>query len=202
MIQIQEREGTKKIRSSFDKKTTNTTPVELTIPAGQLLEYIGPVSNSLNEKIFAEVKERMRNNPTDEIFITVTSTGGPSGSAMSFFDVVRHMLKPKLSTIGSGDVDSSGVIIFLTGERRYISPRTTMLLHLAGRKFDPHTRYTADEMEAMAREDRLKDMQYATVVANASHILSVPEVLDLMKRNTILSPEELITYGLAHAMLP
>jgi ATP-dependent protease ClpP protease subunit len=163
----------------------------------QVLEYIGTVSNATNEKIFAEVKRRMKKNPVEEICLTVTSTGGPSGAAMCFYEMMRSILRPKLTTIGIGDVDSSGVIIFLSGSRRLISRRTTMLLHLAGRRFDPNVRFTAPELEAMALEDRLKDRQYAEIISNTSRNLSIADVLNMMEQNTVLSPEQLLDYGLA-----
>src|SRR6201999_4389177 len=98
----------------------------------------------------------------------ITSPGGPTGTAMSFYDTIRHVLKPNLVTIGSGDVDSSGIIIFLSGTRRYMTSRTTLLLHPAGRVFG-NQRFTTKEMEAMLAEDRMKDQQYASLIAQNSH---------------------------------
>jgi ATP-dependent protease ClpP protease subunit len=122
---------------------------------------------------------------------------------MSFYDTLRHIVKPNLITIGSGDVDSSGIIIFLTGDIRYVTPNTTLLLHPAGRTFDGSQRYTTLEVEAMLAEDRLKDQQYATVVAERSNgKLNTEQVLEMMRKHTILSPIDLVSYGLAHAVLP
>jgi ATP-dependent protease ClpP protease subunit len=167
----------------------------------QSLEYLGSVCNATNERLFVEFKKRIAKAPQEEIYLTVTSAGGPTGIGMCFYETMRCILKPKLITIGIGDVDSSGIIIFLSGERRLISARTTLLLHLAGRRFDPNARFTAGEIEAMAREDRLKDMQYASVVAESSLFLTSSDVLTMMEKNTVLSPEELLKFGLAHEIL-
>ena len=138
---------------------------------------------------------------THEIALFVSSPGGTTGIAMSFYDTVRYVLKPQLVTIGSGDVDSSGVIIFLSGSKRYVSARTTMLLHPAGRIFG-NQRYTTQEMEAMLTEDKLKDAQYAEVIAqNSKGRLTCSEVLTMMHAHTVLSPSKMLEYGLADAIL-
>lgn len=132
----------------------------------------------------------------------VNSFGGATGIGMAFYDAVNFWLKPKLVTIGSGDVDSSGITIFLSGQKRYLTRNTTLLLHLAGRTFEGGKRVTTVDMDAMLREDRLKDYQYACVVSDATNGKYSPEqILDLMAKNTILTPEEAVNMGLAHKVL-
>jgi ATP-dependent protease ClpP protease subunit len=165
------------------------------------LRYTGSVTRLMNEHVLKNMTYLL-DKSDDEIGLFVTSPGGATGTAMSFFDTVRHILKPRLVTIGSGDVDSSGVILFLSGERRYITARTTVLLHPAGRVFGSQ-RYTTREMEAMLAEDRQKDEQYASLVADSSKgILTTPEVLALMDQHTLLTPARMLELGLADAVLP
>ena len=136
------------------------------------------------------------------IYIIVTSPGGASGVAMSFFDSMRHIYKPNLETIGSGDVDSAGIVVFLSGLRRHITPNTTLLLHLASRTFPRGRRVSTLEMEAMLKEDKLKDFQYASIVAEHSNgRLSAQDVLVMMANNTVLTPTEAVDFGLAHKIL-
>jgi ATP-dependent Clp protease protease subunit len=166
------------------------------------VRYVGPVTRAGTERALLQIEKLLDKAPEEEICLFVTSTGGPTGTAMSFFDTIRNILQPRLITIGSGDVDSSGIILFLTGEKRYVTARTTLLLHPAGRRFDSDARFTTREIEAMLAEDRLKDAQYASVVAAASDgRLTHHEVLSLMEKHTVLSPEDLVRYGLAHAIL-
>lgn len=165
-------------------------------------EYFGTVNYATNERVIEEIREFVREAPEEPITLQVTSPGGPTGTAMSFYDTIRHVLKPRLTTIGSGDVDSSGIIIFLAGDTRYVTPNTTLLVHLAGRVFAEGKRFTAAEIDAMLREDRLKDFQYASVVAERSRgRLTSEQVLSMMEKNTILTPLELVAYGLADAVL-
>jgi len=187
------------LTSTKDTRIPSLLP-SLLPPRERTVFYTGTVTESQNEQVLKSIGTLL-DTSIDPIGLLVTSPGGTTGSAMSFYDAIKHILKPDLVTIGSGDVDSSGIIIFLTGNRRYVSPRTTMLLHSAGRHFGSQ-RYTTKEMKAMLQEDRLKDSQYAGVVAQNSHgRLTVPQVLMMMERETVLSPADMIKFGLADFML-
>lgn len=176
-----------------------TRPV---FPRERTVRYVGPVTRPATERTLKQIEKLIDASREEDIYLFVTSTGGPSGMAMSFFDTITAMLQPRLTTIGSGDVDSSGVILFLSGNYRYITAHTTLLFHPAGRRFDGTMRYTVQEMEAMLAEDRLKDRQYAEIVAAASRgKLGVEQVEHMMARHTVLSPDELVALGLADAVL-
>jgi ATP-dependent protease ClpP protease subunit len=187
------------IPSIITPSDLTSSPVPVFDPA-ELIEYLGTVNYATSERALSAIKSKMAAGRTPTML--VTSAGGPSGTAMSFYDTVRYVLKAPLVTIGSGDVDSSGIIIYLSGERRYVTKHTTLLLHPAGRSFDPGKRYTVPEMAAMVAEDRLKDAQYASVVAECSRgTLSQADVLSLMDIHTVLRPEDLLRYRLADAVL-
>jgi ATP-dependent protease ClpP protease subunit len=176
--------------------------VEPIFTRARTVRYVGPVTRATTERVLLQIEKLLNKSPEEEITLFVSSTGGPTGTVMSFFDTIKNILHPRLVTIGSGDVDSSGVILFLTGEKRYITARTTLLLHSAGRRFDSDARFTVREVQAMLAEDSLKDKQYASVVAGASGgKLKIEEVLTLMEAHTVLSPNDLVTYGLAHGIL-
>jgi ATP-dependent Clp protease protease subunit len=173
------------------------------LPArARTVRYVGSVTRVMNERIISQIEKLLAKSETEEVAMFITSPGGASGAAMSFYDTVRHMLKPKLVTIGSGEVDSSGIIIFLSGTRRFVTKRTTFLFHPAGRMFGSQ-RYTTNEMAAMLEEDRLKDRHYASVVSeNSKGKLTVEDVLLMMEQHTVLSAEDFCAAGLADEILP
>ena len=192
---------TKSVRSVIKRKGALAKKAPYFDP-DRMVEFFGMVSYAMTEKLVEEIQDLMHLDRTKEITMLVTSAGGPSGTAMGFYDTIRSVLKPKLVTIGSGDVDSSGIIVFLTGDTRYITKNTTLLLHLAGRTFDSGKRYTASEIDAIVREDRVKDFQYASILAERSGgRLTTEQVLAMMEKNTILTPLELVSYGLADEIL-
>ncbi len=166
------------------------------------LHWMGGVNYDMFTEITEAIRSMMLDNAQDPINLLVTSPGGASGIGMSFYDAMRLIYKPKLTTIGMGDVDSSGIIVFVTGQMRYVTPHTTLLLHLAGRTFENCKRFSTADMEAILREDKIKDRQYASIIAERSHRkLSVDDVLNLMRENTVLTAQEAVDLGIAHQVL-
>lgn len=173
-----------------------------TFPLSRLVHWLGSVHNDMYAETVREIKRLLDKDKAEPITLVVTSPGGATGIAMSFYDMMRKVYRPTLHTIGSGDVDSSGLIIFLAGERRYITPHTTLFLHLAGRTFDTARRFSTADMESILKEDKLKDLHYASVVSDRSGgRLSSAQVLELMAQNTVLTAVEAKEYGLAHHIL-
>lgn len=166
------------------------------------IEWLGGVNFENLDKNLKNIKSLMIEDPKNEIHLLVNSYGGPTGIAMSFYDAVKSWIKPNLITIGSGDVDSSGVIIFLSGKKRFLTKNTTILLHLGGRNFGTDKRFSTLDMENIMKEDSLKDFQYACVVADATDGKSSPaSILELMRNHTILTAKEAVDMGLAHSVL-
>ena len=185
-----------------ETRGTRANPGPGVFGTDELIKYLGCVNYATTERVLNDIRRRLDEAPGVPITMLVTSPGGPSGTGMSFYDTVRTILRPTLTTIGSGDIDSSGLIIFLTGSTRYVTAHTTGLLHKAGRYFDPNTRYTAKDLRTMAAEDDLKDEQYASIVAACSDgRLTTVEVLALMEAETVLQPVDMVRYGLAHAVI-
>ncbi len=165
-------------------------------------EWLGGVNHDNLRAALGSIKELLAQDAQEEISLIINSHGGATGIAMSFYDTVRSLLKPRLTTIGSGDVDSSGIIIFLAGEKRFLTRNTTLLFHLAGRTFGTEKRFSTADLEDILKEDKLKDYQYACVVSDATGGRSTPEkVLEMMSKNTVLTAEEAVNLGLAHKVL-
>ncbi len=190
-VQTQEQDSQKTLWSDFFMSRPERT-----------IEWLGGVNFENLQTVITKVKTLMMDDPNDEIHLMVNSYGGPTGVGMSFYDSVKSWLKPNLTTIGSGYVDSSGIIVFLAGHRRYLTKNTTLLFHLAGRTFGEGKRYSTHDMENMLKEDKVKDYQYACVVSDATEGKYSPEdVLKMMLDTTVLTAEEAVNMGLAHKVL-
>ena len=166
------------------------------------VEWLGGVNFDNLQIVLNKIKKLVEEDPAEEIYLVVNSYGGPTGVGMSFYDAVESWLRPNLTTVGSGDVDSSGIIVFLAGEKRYLTKNTTLLFHLAGRTFSTEKRFSTADLENILKEDKLKDYQYACVVSDRTNGRYSPEeVLNLMKNNTVLTALEAVQMGLAHKVL-
>ena len=180
-------------------------PLQTPVRPDRMIEWLGGVTYGALERTLGSIKVLMgpgNNTGSDEIFLLVSSYGGATGIGMSFYDAVTGWLHPNLVTIGSGDVDSSGIIVFLAGRRRYLTRNTTLLFHLAGRTLEKDVRHSSADLESMVKEDKLKDEQYARVVAEACGAdVTAEQVLGLMRQNTLLTAEEAVAMGLAHGII-
>ncbi|MBX4206458.1 ATP-dependent Clp protease proteolytic subunit [Candidatus Parcubacteria bacterium] len=166
------------------------------------VEWFGSVNHENLKGVLGKVKTLLSEDREQGITLLVNSPGGATGIAMSFYDTMRSVLKPALTTIGTGDVDSSGVILFLAGEKRLLTRNTTLLFHLAGRTFGTEKRFSTADLEDILKEDKLKDYQYACAVSDATEGRLTPEkVLIMMKKNTVLTAEEAVNLGLAHRII-
>lgn len=182
--------------------TRGETAVRHAFAPERTIHWMGAVNQGNFLDVMDDIRELIASGHGKPINLVVTSAGGPTGVAMSFYDSINKIYRPVLQTVGSGDVDSAGVIVFLAGTKRYVTSNTTMLLHMAGRTFEGGKRYTVADMEAMVKEDKLKDFQYASVIAeNSNGRLTVQKVLDMMAGNTILTSYEALELGLAHYVL-
>jgi ATP-dependent Clp protease, protease subunit len=166
------------------------------------IEWLGGVNYDNLRETITGLKEFMANSPSEEIHLFLNSPGGQTGIGMTFYDAVHSWLKPNLVTIGSGDVDSSGIIVFSAGKKRYLTKNTTLLFHLAGRTFGEGKRFSTADMENMLKEDKVKDYQYACVISDATGGRYTPErILEMMAANTVLTAQEAVNMGLAHKVL-
>lgn len=166
------------------------------------VEWLGGVNYENQREVLRGIKSLLAVDREQDIYLVVSSYGGATAIGMGFYDTVRSVFKPNLVTIGSGEVDSSGIVVLLSAEKRFVTKNTTFLLHMGGRTFDNGIRFTNVEIENMLKESRLRDYQYACVLADATNGRSTPEkILDLMAKDTILTAEEAVNLGLAHKVL-
>ncbi len=178
------------------------TTASFDVDPKRTIEWMGSVDEDTYINVSSKIKTMLRRDRTLPIHLIITSPGGTTGISMGFHDLMKKIVKPKLHTIGSGDVDSAAIILFLTGEKRTLTRNTTMLLHTAGRTFNSSRRFTTTEINSMLQEDTLKDRQYASVLADASDgRLSSDQAMSLMEQGTVLDPAMAVRYGLAHEVV-
>lgn len=63
-----------------------------------------------------------------ELLLMVCSSGGELESAFALIDVIRSSVIP-VKTVGLGQIGSAGLMIFLAGKPRILTPNTSILSH-------------------------------------------------------------------------
>lgn len=171
-------------------------------PTNRMVYWLGGVNQDNYEKVLTRIIELHEENAKEWITLLITSPGGSRAISAAFYDLVKYVLKPRLRTVGLGEVDSCGMLVFVAGEERLVAPRTTFYFHELSRDFDEKTHLRASELREMTHEVMFTQGLQAMAVADATNGKHQPEeILRLMERETSLNAEELVKMGIAHRIL-
>jgi ATP-dependent protease ClpP protease subunit len=131
--------------------------------------------------------------------LCITSGGGGIIPGFGVIDFVLSIQKTQIQTVALGDVSSMAIPLFLMGEQRIVSSRTTFLIHEMGRNFSKDCMYSTKEIRQMLQRLELQEKVYSEFVAKRScGKLSSEECLKFMREETSLTAEDALRLGLAH----
>ena len=76
------------------------------------------------------LKNELAEDPWSELKLIINSPGGSLSDAFALIDVMRGATA-KISTVGIGEISSSGLLIFMSGAKghRLLTPNTAILSH-------------------------------------------------------------------------
>ena len=172
----------------------------MTLNLNRIVPWFGAVNTENMSKVMAELVKLNKEDRDARITLFVMTAGGSSAIGFGFYDVVRGMNLP-IDTVGSGFVDSMGVIIFLVGKHRLVTPHTSMLIHEGRRYFSEKETITRRDSLAYQEESELYKGFYEGIVEeNTDGRIAPTQLEDMMLHNTVLNPDRMIELGLAHGL--
>ena len=135
---------------------------------------------------------QVKNQPKAERFnVYINSPGGYVDVGFEISDYLRNLGKP-ITTIGQGLVGSIATVIFMSGSVRKLKPNTEFLIHLPSGGIEG----TSHEIEEYSKY--IKDTESRVVKYYSEHTgLSTDEITPLLKKETILTPDEAFKLGFA-----
>ncbi len=125
---------------------------------------------------------RFKNHP---VRLWIDSEGGEVFYAIQMFEALQ--LHRPLTTIVNGRADSAASIVFLAGFPRIIEENSTMLIH------DPRLR------DGRVTDDKTARDWLAGAYAVRTRIKK-NQILDMMRRETVLTADEAVRLGFAHTI--
>ena len=176
-------------------------------PRSELPMVSGPVQEALFKSrtvlVFGEVDMRMAERVTaqllalaskgeDDIRVIINSPGGHVESGDTIYDVIRFC-GPKVKTIGTGWVASSGATIFLGAEkeRRFCLPNTRFLLH------QPSGGYRGQASDiAIEAEEIVKMRKRVNQIIADRTGQTIEKIIADTERNFWMSAEQALAYGM------
>jgi ATP-dependent Clp protease, protease subunit len=94
-----------------------------------IVYFSGEVYQESMEILVAKLlKLDLDKNYEQPILLYINSPGGDLAAVMGVIEVISNMRLP-VDTYGIGEICSAGLLLFLAGEHRYITPTTDVLSH-------------------------------------------------------------------------
>jgi ATP-dependent Clp protease, protease subunit len=179
-------------------------PLPFTIPqnqpnqaqAGLYLVLTFDIDPNYANTLIQTINQTLLTNPSlKTIFIGISSGGGSVSSALAIYEYLKS-LKLEVITHNLGSVDSSAVLVYLAGDKRYAVEGSSFLLHpirQVGTLQNPSTEEAEDLIEIIHRHTK----QYANLVAKSTKLTAV-KAKQYMSETKAISTAEAVKIGLAH----
>lgn len=149
----------------------------------------GEINDEVSVHIIAQLLY-LDNINNEDISIYINSPGGVCTAGMAIYDTMR-LCKSKIKTVVIGQASSMGSIIALSGDERYATKYSRIMLHQPlGGAIGQVT-----DMEIQIKEvKRIKEILYSVIEENTD--LSGDDVIKYCDRDWFIEPEEAIRYGI------
>ena len=173
----------------------------MNIDLNRTVGWIGSVDEENFKKVSGDIGRLMKKSKKKPIYLIVNSGGGSTAAGFGFYDMMM-LFKPNLVTIGTGDVSSIAIIVWLAGKKRFLTKHCSLFFHEIGRTFKGSSRYDTTEIRSVHENLTTDENFYAAIVAASSRgRLSKKQVIELLQKEKTLLPEEVRALGLAHAIV-
>jgi ATP-dependent protease ClpP protease subunit len=159
-----------------------------------IIRFLAPVSDMTVNALLSTIDRKMRQG-VNKFILLISSPGGSVFHGLSAYNYLKG-LPATIITHNFGSIDSIGVVLYCSGERRYSVPHARFLLHGVSASFQN------ERLEERQLEERLKGLRMdveniAKVIANTTGN-NMREVIKLMHEATTMNPHEAKLWGLVH----
>lgn len=130
------------------------------------------------------------------ITLYINSPGGIVSEGMTIFDMMKAVPCP-IHTVCTGMAASMAALIFAVGDRRYMLPHSTVMVH------EPFVTQTGGNMfDLKNRTESLQRMRenYCKILSERSG-RPIDEVYEALHNETYFTPQEAIEFGLCDEIL-
>ncbi len=134
------------------------------------------------------------NEGHNHIHLMISSPGGSVFHGLSAHNYLRGLGIP-ITTYNFGMVDSIGVILFCSGEKRICVPHARFLIHQVTSQFPAAVSLDAKGIEETLKGVKIDTENIAKVIADCSK-QSLEKISNDMNERTTLNPRQAKDYGL------
>ncbi len=159
-----------------------------------VIKFFAPVVDVTINTLMNAIEQKMKQG-VSEFIILISSPGGSVLHGLSAYNYLKG-LPITITTHNFGSVDSTGVVLFCGGSKRFSVPQARFLLHGVSAGF------RNERLEEKQLEERLMGLKndvgnIAKIIA-ANSTKTVEDVTQAILDRTILNPDEAMAWGLVH----
>ena len=151
-------------------------------------------AHQLFSKVYSLAKD------CDEVCLLLNSNGGNVHAGIPCYNMLRA-LPARLTTHNVGNVDSIANVIFLAGEKRYVSPSASFMFHSVG--FEIQAQFRLDEKVLREYLDSIvSDHDRIGKVLVDRSLVTLSESTELFREQRRKDPEWAVEKQFAHEICP
>lgn len=157
------------------------------IAGKRVYHLIGDLNSESIKSLSAWYRENAVQSSEEWLSLMITSGGGWVDGTFGLIDYFLGIQRAKLQTVVLGQANSMAISLFLAGEQRVCTPRSTFFFHEMGRTFNKDTRWSISETRSQLEALEKMQIYYAELVATrTSGRFEVSEVIQAMKESRTL----------------
>jgi ATP-dependent protease ClpP protease subunit len=160
-----------------------------------VIKFYAPVNETTIQKLMAAVDQQVAAG-AKSLTLLLSTGGGSVFHGMTAYNYLKG-LPLELTTHNFGSVDSIGVAMYCSGDRRLCVPQARFLLHPVSMNFSQGM--SLEEMQLLEKIKSLRvDMENCAKVIAANTGKTVRQVTTAMRHRTTLDPVDAQGWTLVH----
>ena len=164
------------------------------VPERAVINFIVPIDSNTTNLLLTIVNNQVRAG-VKKITIVISSPGGDTASAFAAYNILKNV-PAEITTFNAGNVDSAAMLIFCAGKFRYSFPNPArFLIHSNALVLGSGVPMDYNFLDNQMQQIKSLNADIVQVIAASSH-KKTSEVEEMMKGQTIVSPDEAKDWGL------
>lgn len=159
------------------------------------IRFMAPVNQQSATALLKAIDQKITTG-VKHLHLMISSPGGSVFHGLSIHNFLRGA-PIQVSTYNFGSVDSIGVIIFCSGDKRICVPHARFLIHGVSMGVNANAHFDEKDFEEKLKGLRIDTRNIAKVISDTTG-KDIDAVVKDMETRITLNPEEGLSYSLVH----
>lgn len=175
-----------------------TDPTADIMTDNRIVYLSGAFTEDKAKDVITQIFKLEAKDPIKDILLLIDSYGGYVHSLLAIHDVMKHLIRCDVITMGIGKQMSCGQLLLISGEKgkRFVTPNSRVLLH----QISSMTYGKLSDMEIdMAESKKLQEIFEEWIIKYTK--INKKILVELMKKDSYMSAEEAVKYGIVDGII-